>query len=460
MPSQKEIIAAQAAELVVLRGQLAEAAAAAAAAATVVVPAAAAAAATPANNVAVLTGGPASGPVGPATPDGLTAVIAAMEARLAASEARNLLAAREAPAAGPTPHAVAPSLVADLDAARVAFCAPGPVSQTAYVALQALGGRMAAQYGAGAASELATLLGAAASPGTAATAVLPALDALRAKMAQHIVASPTPTFGPPWGGGAAAPLGGLAPPLGGPPGPAGGAGGAWPPSWAQSAAPWPGGAAHSVVPPVWPGVAPPAWPGAAPLAWPGATPPWPGTAPPQTYADALKAPTAFGATTFFDELQAMVQGANPAAPHSATIALLSQAVHERAARLGLPLAQAATPELAQARDALASEGQVALLAAIVTLYARGDTLLLAGALQPLVRARLHTLGVAATHRLAARCVAGGLDVALALALLPSQQMASSTPDGAVEAVLTEMRAPRGGGGGGKGAPPPDKKAKP
>ena len=51
-------------------------------------------------------------------------------------------------------------------------------------------------------------------------------------------------------------------------------------------------------------------------------------------------------------------------------------------------------------------------------------------------------------------------MALALALLPSQQMASSTPDGAVEAVLTEMRAPRGGGGGGKGAPPPDKKAKP
>ena len=124
--------------------------------------------------------------------------------------------------------------------------------------------------------------------------------------------------------------------------------------------------------------------------------------------------------------------------------------------------------MAQAREALDSEGHVALLAALVTLIARGDAGILAAALPPMVRARAYAGGAAATHRLVARCVERGYDVPLALELLSSQFMSASTPDAAIEAVLTEIRNPwqggggkGGGGGGGRGGgPPPGKKGRP
>ena len=114
-------------------------------------------------------------------------VIAGLQARLAASEARVVAAQAAAGAAGPAP---APTLIADLDAARVAFCAAGSVTHAAYAGLHALDARMASHYGAAAAGELNALLSAAAVPGIPATAVLPALDALRAKMAQQPQVAP------------------------------------------------------------------------------------------------------------------------------------------------------------------------------------------------------------------------------------------------------------------------------
>ena len=483
MPSARQMrdtIAAQNAELATLRALAAQSSAAAA----TVVPAAA---------------GPGAGdppiyhaPIVPAIapePTAPSGEVAALLARLAAAENRVLVqdaalsaASQRFPQRAPTaPPAPAAALLAELDGARSALCAPGPAQQSSHITLSALADRLRAHFGPEAAAEYAALLDHIVRLGAhdrSAAEAIPAFDALRSRLASAAAAPGGVAHAPGWSG-SGMPLGGPAPPLAGA-GPWAPAPRATPaaPSW-TAAPPWPPHQASAAASAPWPASAPPqpAWPAAAgpPTPWPPAAAAlglWPTDAPgaaasaPGPWAAGASgsagAPTAAAsleaflrsfnhgaapaaATSHFDELQALVQGAPPNTPRAAVLAALAQNALERRQRLGAELA-AATPEAAHARTALAAECQTALLGAAVSLFAAGGPPAHAEVQALLMHARTFGTGVSATHALVARCQWGGLDSRRALEMLPAL-LGHFSVDRAVQEVLDELRRLQGGGGG-------------